>query len=223
VAVGYCRVSTDRQAESGAGLAAQCSAIEAEVARRGWELLGVFEDGGVSGATFTDDRPGFRDAMARIESREAGVLIVAKQDRAFRSLLDFAQVMDRQKREGWHLLALDTQVDTTTPVGRLVATVLAAAAEHELERGRERTRAALEAKRAQGVKLGRPRTVGAKTRSRIVELRSAGLTWQAVADALVDEGHPTGQGGRWQPRTVQRIHDAELPALLTRSVTRGDD
>jgi DNA invertase Pin-like site-specific DNA recombinase len=202
-------VSTGRQAESGAGLAAQRSAIETEATRRGWELLDVFEDGGVSGATLTDDRPGFRDAMALIDARKAGVLIVAKQDRAFRSLLDFAQAMERQKREGWHLLALDTQVDTTTTTGRLVATVMAATAQHALEQGRERTRDALAAKRAQGVKLGRPRTVGPETRARIVELRVQGATWQAIADTLTSEGRATGQGGRWQPRTVQRIHDAE--------------
>jgi DNA invertase Pin-like site-specific DNA recombinase len=109
------------------------------------------------------------------------------------------------------LLALDTQLDTTTAVGRLVATVMAAAAEHELERGRERTRVALAARKALGVRLGRPPTVKAATRRRIVELRGEGLTWQAIADRLASDPlrHPTGQGGRWQPRTVQRIWQAE--------------
>jgi len=63
--------------------------------------------------------------------------------------------------------------------------------------------------RARGTKLGRPSRVGEDTRKLIRSLRGAGLSWKKVADALTDQGIPTGQGGAWHASTVRRIYQAD--------------
>jgi DNA invertase Pin-like site-specific DNA recombinase len=74
--VGYARVSSDEQAKSGAGMAAQHSAIVAEATRRGWELLEVVEDRGFSARDLK--RPGLRGALHRLAARDADALVVSK-------------------------------------------------------------------------------------------------------------------------------------------------
>ena len=73
----------------------------------------------------------------------------------------------------------------------------------------QRTRDALAVRKAQGVRLGRPRAVTDEARARIVQLRGEGLAWRAVADAMTAEGWPTGHGGTWLANTARRIYLAE--------------
>ena len=94
--VGYVRVSTAEQADSGAGLEAQRTAIMAEATRRDWQLLTIYEDAGASGKSL--NRPGLADALAAVEDGDASAVIVAKLDRLSRSLLDFAGLMQRELR-----------------------------------------------------------------------------------------------------------------------------
>ncbi|MCA1704859.1 MAG: recombinase family protein [Actinobacteria bacterium] len=103
-AVGYLRVSTAEQAESGAGLDAQRATVEAECARRGWRLVQVFTDAGVSGKS-TDNRPALTEALAAVENGAAAALVVAKLDRLSRSVQDAAGLLDRAQRHGWALVA----------------------------------------------------------------------------------------------------------------------
>jgi DNA invertase Pin-like site-specific DNA recombinase len=206
--VAYTRVSTAEQASSGAGLAAQRAAIAAEVERRGWELVGVEEDAGLSGKS-TECRPALARALAAVDSGEAEALVVAKLDRLSRSLLDFAGMMERGRKRGWALVALDLGVDTTTPAGEMMANVLASFAQYERRIIGQRTRDALAVKRVQGVRLGRPRTLAGDVRARIVVERAAGRSLRAI-EALDVEGVPTAQGGaRWYPSTVRAILESE--------------
>jgi DNA invertase Pin-like site-specific DNA recombinase len=208
-AIGYVRVSTGRQAESGAGLAAQENAIRTECERRGWTLLRIASDPGASGASMRH-RPGLLEALEDLDAGSADTLVVAKLDRLSRSLVDLSSLMERARGRGWGLAILDTDVDTTTASGELVANVMGSVAQWERRIIGERTTDALAAKKAQGVKLGRPRTVPEDVRARIVSERDAGATWQAVADALNDDGVPLGQGGRrWYPNTVRRLYLSE--------------
>jgi DNA invertase Pin-like site-specific DNA recombinase len=205
-AIGYVRVSTAEQADSGAGLSAQETAIRTECERRGWTLLRIASDPGVSGATMTK-RPGLSAALDDLDDGSADSLVVAKLDRLSRSLIDLNKVMERAKKHGWGLTILDSDVDTTTASGELVANVMGSVAQWERRAIGERTRDALAAKKAQGVKLGRPRTVPNEVRARIARDRDAGATWQAITDALNAENVPTGQGGsQWYAATVRRIY-----------------
>lgn len=202
--VGYVRVSTDEQVDSGAGLAAQRAAIAREVERRGWTLLAIHEDAGVSGKSVAG-RVGLQEALEAIEGGEASALVVAKLDRLSRSLLDFAALMERSRRRGWALVALDLGVDTTTPSGEMMANVLAVFAQFERRLIGQRTKDALVQKRAAGVRLGRPRSLPTSTDALIASLRRSGLTLPAIAERLTTLGVPTGQGGRWHATTVRRI------------------
>jgi len=89
-AVGYARVSTIEQADSGAGLAAQQLIIEAEAARRGWVLVEVHTDEAASGKSLVG-RLALEAAITAVESGRADVLVVAKLDRLSRSLLETSQ------------------------------------------------------------------------------------------------------------------------------------
>jgi DNA invertase Pin-like site-specific DNA recombinase len=218
-AFGYVRVSTDQQSESGAGLAAQRHTIESEATRRGWQLVDVAIDAGFSGKTMAN-RPALAAALTAVEGGDADVLVVAKLDRLSRSVADFATLLDRAQREGWGLVALDLGVDTTTPAGELVANVMAAVSQWERRAIGQRTREGLAAKRAAGVRLGRPQVLPATVVNRIVAERKAGCTLQGIADRLTADKVPTARGGSiWRQSSVSGVlssQAARTPAPITR-------
>jgi len=203
--IGYVRVSTADQADSGLGLDAQRAAITAECERRGWELAAILTDAGCSGKTMRG-RPGLAAALAELDRGQAAGVVVAKLDRLSRSLRDFADLMARAQKNGWNVVALDLNIDTTTPAGEFLAHVLAAAAHWERRIIGQRTKEALAVKRNQGVRLGRPRTVPPDVVARIVADRRTGASLASIADALTAEGVPTAHGGvRWHVSTVSAL------------------
>ncbi len=204
--IGYLRVSTDEQANSGAGIAAQRAAILAEAQRRGWSEADVqwIEDAGYSGKDTR--RPGIRLALEVLKRGDAAGLVVAKMDRLSRSLLDFTQIMAEAQRQGWALVALDCPADPSTPTGEAMASILATFSQLERRLIGQRTREALAIKRAEGVRLGRPRVLAAEVVARVVREREAGRSLRAIAAALDAEGVPTAQGGvRWYASTVRAV------------------
>jgi DNA invertase Pin-like site-specific DNA recombinase len=212
-AIGYIRVSTEDQASSGAGLDAQRAAITFEASRRLWTLLEIAEDAGSSGKSLKG-RPGLAAALKRLEAGEADALLVSKLDRLTRSLLDFSGLMERARKQGWAIVAMDIGVDMTTPAGELVANVMASVAEWERKAIGARTREALAAKRAAGVRLGRRPTMPDDVRLRITRERLQGKSLAKIADALNADGIATAQGGaRWHGSTVAK-------ALAAKGTTR---
>jgi DNA invertase Pin-like site-specific DNA recombinase len=184
--VGYLRVSTDEQANSGAGIEAQRAAILAEAERRGWSAADVeFIEDTASGKS--TKRPGLQLAREALKRGDASALVVAKMDRLSRSLLDFTGIMAEAQRQGWALIALDCPADPSTPTGEAMASILATFAQLERRLIGQRTREALAVKRAQGVQLGRPRSLPAKVRKRIQRERAAGASLSAIARTLNDE------------------------------------
>jgi len=209
--IGYTRVSTDEQATNGHGLAAQRAAIEAEAARRGWTVEWITDDG-YSGKNL--DRPGIRGALEmlgkRRRARKVDGLVVAKLDRLTRSMRDFAALMDQAHRERWALVALDLNVDTTTPAGEMLANVMATVNQFERKVIAQRTRDALAVLKKRGVALGNPRLRAGRTsddvRQQILELRAQGATYPAIAERLNRERVPTAFGGRrWYPASVRAV------------------
>jgi DNA invertase Pin-like site-specific DNA recombinase len=198
--IAYLRVSTDQQAESGAGLDAQRTAILAETVCRGWQASELrFIEDAASGKSI--NRPGLALARQLLASGEASVLIVSKLDRLSRSLLDFTTLMQESQRQGWQLIALDTPVDTTTPTGEAMANIMSTFSQLERRLIGERTKAALAEKKAQGIRLGRPPVLSAAVRARITTERQT-KTLQAIANTLNDEAVPTAHGGTWRPSTI---------------------
>jgi DNA invertase Pin-like site-specific DNA recombinase len=200
--VGYVRVSTEEQSDSGAGLGAQRRAIVAECRRRGWQLVEVIEDAGYSAKDLK--RPGIQEALRVLRQGDAKALVTSKLARLSRSMIDFTALMATAQKQGWALVALDCAVDTTTPAGEAMANVLATFAQFERRLISQRTREALAVKKSQGVRLGRPTTIPDEVVRRIKRERAKGKSLAAIADALNVEGVPTAQGGRrWYPATVR--------------------
>ena len=229
IALGYARCSTQEQADTGNGLAAQEKAIRAECERRDWTLLDVARDEGHSGKSL--DRPALHGALERIAAGEAGGLVVAKLDRASRSVVDFGRLLEWFDAADATLVALDLGMDTSTSSGRLVANVMASVAEWERSVIGERTRDALAARKAQGLPISRPAVTGPLADT-IRELRDGGATYQTIADTLNAENVPTLRGApAWRVSSVQSAAGyqrrataaprADLPTLLKRRRTRA--
>ncbi len=173
----YARVSTTG---NGQDPAMQTRELKEYIARRGWELAGEYVDVGISGTK--EKRPELDRLMADAHRRRFDVVAVWKFDRFARSVSHLLRALETFNALGIAFVSLTEQMDTTTPAGRMIFTVLGAVA--ELERGLivERVRAGMRNAKAKGVVLGRPRaTVDA---SRIAELRVAGLGWQAISKKL---------------------------------------
>lgn len=203
-AIGYLRVSTEEQGDSGVGLEAQEASIRAEVKRRGWELVALNSDIG-SGKSMRR-RNNLGASLRALAAGEADTLVVAKLDRLSRSVIDFAAIMQTAAKEGWAVTVLDLGVDTTTPNGKLIANIMISLAEWEREIIGARTRDAMKAVRARGTSVGRKANVSAETMRLIRSLRRQDQSWQKIADALTAEGVTTSQGGRWHASTVRRLH-----------------
>jgi DNA invertase Pin-like site-specific DNA recombinase len=150
-------------------------------------------------------RPGIQEALRLLRRGDAETLVVARIDRLTRSMADFTPLLAQAAKEGWALVALDINVDTTSPAGEAVANVVAAFAQLERRLIGERTKQALAAKRKAGKKLGRPSSLGEDVRARVVDMRASGMTLRQIANALTEQRVRTAAGGRWHASTVAQI------------------
>lgn len=211
-AIGYLRVSTAEQADSGAGLGAQRAAITAEAERRGWDLEFI-EDAGISGATM--DRPGLQAALAKLDTGKADILCVAKLDRISRSVNQGSALIERAQKRNWSLVALDFGLDMSTPAGEMVASVLLSTAQYERRLIGQRTKDALAVKKAAGVRLGRPQVLSDAVVQRIIAERSAGRSLPVIAAGLEADTIATARGGaRWYPSSIKAVLDSQRATEL---------
>jgi DNA invertase Pin-like site-specific DNA recombinase len=147
--------------------------------------------------------------LATLKRGEADGLIVAKVDRLTRSLLQFAEVVETAKKQGWKIAVVDGGFDMNTPTGKAMAGMLAVFAELERDMISQRTKDALAAKRErQGGKLkGNRPSASASAVAFIRRMRKEGYTFRYIAAELDVMGVPTAQGGKWSAGTVKYIHD----------------
>jgi DNA invertase Pin-like site-specific DNA recombinase len=168
--------------------------------------MAIFSDEGVSGAIPPDRRPGLSGAICALDAGEASILMVAKIDRLGRSFSDLALLTPLAERHGWGITALNSPLDASTPMGKVMTGMMALFAQLERDLIRERTAAALQVRKAEGVQLGQPSRVSPTTRAKLAKLRAEGLTWQAIADIMNADGIPSGSGvPAWHPWTAQRL------------------
>ena len=177
----YARVSTT----NGQDPTMQTRELKEYCERRGWKIAGEYVDTGISGAR--EKRPELDRMMADAHRRCFDAVVVWKFDRFARSVSHLLRALETFKALGIEFVSLSEQVDTSTPMGKMVFTVLGAVAELERSLIAERVRAGLRNARAKGKRLGRPRK--AVDRSRIAHLRRSGASWQQIGKALgVGEG-----------------------------------
>lgn len=218
--IGYCRVSSEEQGRDGVSLDAQEHAIRARAEAEGWQVVEVVREVG-SGAAFAR-RPLVREVIARCEAGEADSLVVANLDRLTRSTIDAGRVFERVRKGRWDLVALDLGIDTRTSAGELVANVMVSVGQWQRRVIGERTSSALQERKRQGLRNGRPLVEGPEVdlaRARIAALRKRGLSWRQVADALNEEGVPTFRGGaRWYHTTAKKVHYSVVPLRIPKLV-----
>ena len=221
-AVGYATTPKTGQA-NGALVREQAAAIEALCERNGWPLLELVRD--VEEPRMKGlDRPGLAYALERVARGEASCLVVSQLRRLSPSAADLGRILESIARNGGRLVALDLEVDTAVPAGRKAANVLISVGAWERERVGERTRRGLEAARARGGRIGRPAVDDVpELKERIAAMRASGLTLQAIADRLNEEGVPTLRGGeKWRPSSVQAAVGYRRPPRRWQHGGNGD-
>ena len=190
-ALGYvCVGDPDEPAEH--DLREQIAAMDELCEERGWRLVEVARDVGA-------DRHGLFYALERLERGEASCLIVAELRRLSGSGAELARILRWLREQEVRLVAVDVELDTAANDGRIAADALISVAEMD-----------------RGGPPGRPAVHDVPAlKEHIVAMRSAGMTLQAIADRLNDEGVPTLRGGqKWRPSSVQAAAGYRRPQQM---------
>jgi DNA invertase Pin-like site-specific DNA recombinase len=174
----YVRVSTDGQTVEN-----QVRELRQIAERRGWEVVEIYSDAGISGAKGRDKRPGLDRMLNDASRRKFDVVMTWAIDRLGRSLIDLLGTVQHLESCGVDLFLDQQSIDTTTPAGKLMFQVCGAFAEFERSMIRQRVRLGLKRAVAQGKKLGRPQIDSGIERKVLQELRK-GMGILRTAKAL---------------------------------------
>src|SRR4029077_11555092 len=169
----YARVST---LGNGQSPEMQTRELKEFIERRGWQIACEYVDIGISGTK--EKRPELDRLMADAHRRRFDAVIVWKFDRFARSVSHLLRALETFKALGIDFVSFSEQMDTSTPAGKMVFTVLGAVAELERSLIAERVRAGIRNARAKGKRLGRPRIF--VDAARIASLRASGASWQTI-------------------------------------------
>lgn len=165
----YLRVSTNGQTTDN-----QLRELQSVAARCGWQVVGIYEDAGISGAKGRDKRPGFDQLLKDATTRKLNMIAAWSVDRLGRSLQDLVGFLTDLQALGCDLYLHQQALDTSTPSGRAMFQMCGVFAEFERGMIRERVNAGLARAKARGVKLGR-RPIEKGVEERIHELRAEGM------------------------------------------------
>ena len=174
----YLRVSTGEQTTEN-----QRIELVAAAERSGWEIVGVYEDAGVSGAKGRDQRPEFNQLLKGAVRREFDVIMTWSVDRLGRSLQHLVEFLGEIHAKGIDLYCHQQGVDTTTPAGKAMFQMCGVFAEFERAMIQERVKAGLARARAQGKILGRPK-VAKDVEQSVRRLKEAGTGKRKIAKQL---------------------------------------
>jgi len=220
-AIGYARVSTDKQADRGVSLEAQTEKIRAMAVVHNAELVDIIVDGGESAKSL--NRPGMERLLALVDSGAVEAVIVAKLDRLTRSVKDLCTLLERFERREVTLISVAESLDTGSAAGRLVLNIMTAVSQWEREAIGERTRDALSHKRTNGERVGNiafgyrlasdgvhvePEPSEQATIAAVAELRSNGMSLRRIAKDLNRRGIRTRKGSEWRLESVARVASA---------------
>jgi DNA invertase Pin-like site-specific DNA recombinase len=218
-AIGYVRVSTEKQADRGVSLDAQAQKIRAMSVVHSAELLEIIVDGGESAKSL--QRPGMERLLALVDGKKVQAVIVAKLDRLTRSVKDLCELLERFERRGVALISVAESLDTSSAAGRLVLNIMTAVSQWEREAIGERTRDAMHHKRTNGERVGNiqfgyrlgtdgkhlePDPAEQEVLDDIRQLRQDGHTLRGIAAALNHRALRTRRGSAWRLEHVARIN-----------------
>lgn len=216
-AIGYIRVSTNEQADSGLGLDAQRAKVTAMAEVKDCELVDVVADEGASAKDIYRD--GLKEVLAQVKGRVIDAVIVARLDRLTRNLKDLGELIDEFNRKDVALISTSESLDTSSATGRMMINLLGVVSQWEREIIGERTSEALQAlrasgKRAGGVPYGMTADADGNLSEceqeqavigRMVQLREAGNSYEAVSQALAADGVRNRAGGVFTRSGIHRL------------------
>jgi DNA invertase Pin-like site-specific DNA recombinase len=171
----YARVSTPEQDPD-----VQLAPLRSHAVQRGWEIVEEFVDRGVSGAK--DRRPALDRLMKAVWAGRFHVVVVWRFDRFARSVKHLVGALETFRSFNIGFVSLQEQLDTSTPIGQAMFTIIGAMAQLERDIIRERVKAGLERARARGIRLGRPRAEVAP--HELMTLQAQGLSSGEIARRL---------------------------------------
>ena len=194
----YARVSKTSQS-----VERQIAELEIVAARNDWEIVDRYIDHGISGAKSRDQRPELDRMMKDSTKRKFDVVMVWSIDRLGRSLQNLMEILNDLKSKNIDLYMDQQAIDTTTPTGSLMFAMIGAFSEFEREMTRERVVSGLDNARKKGRIGGRPSNLTDEIRSKIVELKGAGVSIRKIKDAcsvgtatvykVLREGNPVSE------------------------------
>lgn len=224
-AVGYIRVSTDRQADRGFGLDVQHQAVIEWAKSFGANLTGICRDEGVSGTTDPTERAGLSQALSMVADGQANVLVLPKLDRLARTLSIQEACLAKLWSWGARVFACDlgeiVRDDASDPMRTALRQMVAVFGQLERSMITSRMRDGRSRKaELGGYAYGAPpfgteshegtlidNPIEIETIRRITELRGQGNTLLQIADILTSEGHSPRRSDQWHPQTIKRIID----------------
>ena len=173
----YMRISTKGHGQT---TDTQAVALREYAERRGFQVIDEYRDEGISGAK--DRRPQLDRMMQDARKRRFDAVLVARFDRFARSTKHLVLALEEFSSLGVDFISLNESIDTSSPMGRMVFTVIAAVAELERSIIRERVVMGLDRAKRQGKRLGRPKTFVSE--SKIQQLASDGLSLRQIAEHM---------------------------------------
>ncbi len=222
--VGYIRVSTQGQVEDGVSLDAQEAKVRAWADLNGASEVVIFRDEGISGKR-ADNRPGLQDALDLVAKGDA--LVVYSLSRLSRSTKDTLSISEALQKKEADLVSLSEKIDTTSAAGKMVFRMLAVLGEFERDQISDRTKAALQYKKANGEKTGGDVPFGHRARkgklyrdqkeqeaiALILDLAGKGASLRDICRALEAAGIARKRGSAsWHPQIVSDILKRERKA-----------
>ena len=173
----YLRVSTDDQTTDN-----QRAALTAMVERRGWTLAEIYRDHALSGMLPGEKRPGFNKMLGDVRKGRMDVIVAWSIDRLGRSTLDLHVTLAAIHAAKVNIVLYEGDLDTTTPQGELMFSIMAVFAQFERRMISERVKAGLSRARIQGKRLGPPRKPTSTAEQVDNLIRSTSLRIADIAD-----------------------------------------
>lgn len=227
----YIRVSTDEQASEGVSIPAQVEKLKAYCKQAGLRIVQVVIDDGISAGKFLSTRPGGSQLVELVRSRQVKNIVAVKLDRLFRSAADALTSVDNWDKLGASLHLLDfngMSLDTSSPMGRMMLTMVAGFAELERNLCKQRTKDAIQHKKSNKQSYSRPVYGFDTTESGdmvaneqeqeaigiMKAMKAAGKSLRAICAKLTELGYKTKRGGKqWYAATIKGILENDIHQL----------
>ncbi|CDQ17981.1 recombinase family protein [Halobacillus karajensis] len=222
----YIRVSTLEQAKEGYSISAQKERLMAFCSAQGWENYKFYVDEGVSGKD--TKRPQLQSLMEDMEEGNLEMILVYRLDRFTRSVLDLHKMLELMDKHNCVFKSATEPYDTSTAMGRMFITIVAAMAQWEIENSSERIKMALEEKVAEGQRVGNvPYGFDLTSEEKLIANDKAPVVLDIIdkiksgwsATSVAEFLNKTNNDRVWRPTTVLRV--LKNPALY--GATRWND